>query len=182
MKTNTHASRNRSKLLLLVVFCFAFVVEAQAQVSSRADVTEGPRRIAEHLAEADVVVDPVADLASMTEVSKAWMKQVERQYTQALRSPDASTQEEALKDIIHIAVFYGDKVTFKKVISPLLRTYRHARDENHRIMALSALSEIGDWYAMDQLRESVQFERSERVRRYTLLALRSYARSQRKAK
>ena len=52
--------------------------------------------------------------------------------------------------------------------------YIFDKNKNHRLMALSALHAIGDAYGMQRLRELVNDEPSEKIRRLTHRALADY--------
>ena len=153
--------------LTLLAFCFAFTAQAQVVAANEEERSQGATA-------ATVDTSPIGILSSGTQVTDLWVKEVDRQYAAALKETDAPTRVKALQDIIFIATRFGDTVPFEKAISPLLGVYMFDKNKNHRLMALSALHAIGDAYGMQRLRELVNDEPSEQVRRLTHRALADY--------
>ena len=156
-------------LTLLLACCLVFT--AQAQVLANADVAgteerENPQQI--------TLDEVITVLSSTSNVSDSWIKNTDRQFATSLKSRDEAVLEQALQNVIHIATFQGEKFTFKKAVSPLLNVYIFDKEEDHRLMALSALHAIGDTYGMQRLRELVNDDSSERIRRLTRRALADY--------
>ncbi|MFQ5571865.1 MAG: hypothetical protein ACE5G0_19475 [Rhodothermales bacterium] len=118
--------------------------------------------------------NPAAALSSLAEVSEAWVQHVDQQFATSLFSPIEAVRGQTMQDIIYIANYHSDKVTFKKVVKPLLNIYRFDENEQYRLMALASLHAVGDAYGMQRVRELVREQPSERVRLWTLAALKTY--------
>ena len=161
--------RTLMSLALLLAFCFVFT--AQAQVIAKADLANEE---VVRTPEVRTAENPVAFLSSRTTLSDTWVKEIDRQYAAWLKRTDDTGRGQALQEIIIIAKQHGDKVTFSKLVSPLLNVYIFDKNKNHRLMALSALHAIGDPYGMERLRELVNDDSSEQVRRLTHYALADY--------
>ena len=69
---------------------------------------------------------------------------------------------------------YGSHLDVDGAVFDVVRVYRNAKDENERILALSALAKMKNAWAMDFLSRSVRFERSERVRDITIDVVNQY--------
>ena len=151
---------------LLLAFCFT--VTAQAQVVALAEELD----TREEAALAASNATPIDVLSATNTVSEAWFAEIDRQYATALK--DAESREQALQEVIYIATRFSEKGTFNKVVAPLVGVYIFDKNKNHRLMALSALHAIGDKYGMQRLRELVNDEPSEQVRRLTRRALSDY--------
>ncbi len=123
----------------------------------------------------DVEVITMADLADrdLSQMSADWWKETVRQHKRLLNSREEQIRGQTLRNIIFFAQTYPT-ADFRPTRGRLFRIYRNDRNEDHRIMALAALLVIGDARDLERLREHVADERSERVRRQTLLALADY--------
>ncbi len=163
---------------LLLVCCMFFTVQAQAQGLARADNDGIPERVARQAAIVESVRNPIETLSSFPMVSDAWVEHVDQQFALSLKSPIEAIRQQTLQDIIFIANFHSDRVTLKKVVSPLLNIYLFDKDDRYRIMAVAALSAVDTPYGMRRLREEVSEVRSERVKHLTLAALVAYDRIQ----
>lgn len=69
---------------------------------------------------------------------------------------------------------YGSHLDVDGVVFDIVRVYRNSKDENERILALSALAKMNNAWAIDFLSRSVRFERSERVRSITIDVVNQY--------
>ena len=69
---------------------------------------------------------------------------------------------------------YGSNLDVDRTVFDIVRVYRNSKNENERILALSALAKIQDSWAMDFLTRSVRFEKSKRVRHHTVDVLNAY--------
>jgi hypothetical protein len=175
IQTNTGTARRhqRSRFLLgLIVLVASWACLAPATQAQRTFDEGNVQRIVVLPPGADVEVVPLEDLTG-TDLSgmssKEW-KALRKEHTRLLGSSDERVRERAMQNIIFFAHTYPD-VDFTRAVSGLYKIYQRDEHENHRIMALSALSAIGNRNVMDLLREDVSQEQSERVRRYTLYAL-----------
>lgn len=169
MKTHMHRI-----IALFLVISAVFATEVQAQTVVTANDIRPEDRTEERAATTEAAESPIAVIASLTEVIDALAEQIDRQYAASLKSSDAAVREQAMQDVILIASLHGDKITFEKVVSPLLNVYIFDKDANYRLMALAALHAIGDPYGMQRLRELANDDSSERVRRLTHRALANY--------
>ena len=118
----------------------------------------------------------LADLSStdLSGMSSKWWKNIRKTHTRLLGSSDEQVKQRAMQNIIFFAKTYRDHVDFTRVVPKLYKIYQSDENEEHRIMALAALGAIGNRNVMERLREEVTVEKSERVRRHTLLALADY--------
>ncbi len=101
---------------------------------------------------------------------EAWNHFVQDQ-ARLLGSSDRHLKEQALQNVIFVAKVYSDKVDLSPTVPGLLDIYRFDRNEDHRIMALSALHPIGNKEAMEFLRRHVREVKSDRVRTLTCAVL-----------
>ena len=162
---------------MVLVCTLFFTAQAQAQGLARADNDGIAERAAERAALVESVRNPIETLSSFPTVSEAWVEHVDQQFALSLKSPIEAVRQQTLQDVIYIAHYHRDKVTLKKVVSPLLNIYLFDKDERYRIMAIAALCALDDPYGMQRLREEVSSVRSERVKQLTLAALADYQRS-----
>ncbi len=162
---------------VLLLCTLIFTAQAQAQGLARADGDGIAERAAARAALVESVRNPIEALSSLPTVSAAWVEHVDQQFALSLKSSIEAVRQQTLQDIIYIANFHSDRVTLKKVVSPLLNIYLFDKDERYRIMAISALSALEDPYGMQRLREEVSGVRSKRVRQLTLAALADYQQS-----
>ena len=118
----------------------------------------------------------LADLSStdLSGMSSKWWKNVRKVHTRMLGSSDERVKQRALQNIVFFTKTYRDHVDFTRAVPKLFKIYQSDENEDHRIMALAALTSIGNRDVMKLLREEVSIEKSERVRRHTLLALADY--------
>ena len=152
---------------LALLLTFFFTTTVQAQVIARATATEFAPDNSPSLSSIEL-------LATMDTVSETWFNTVDVGYATAIDNGNTANREKAIQDVIFIATQYQDKVAFRKVVSPLLNVYIFDKNKNRRLMALSALHAIGDNYGMQRLRELVNDEPSEQVRRLTRRALNDF--------
>lgn len=179
---NTHRStwnaRNRRYFRFALWGCALLLCWGVATTTAHAQAFESRQPIEPR---ASVVAVPVVETATVAELtsmdltgmSEAWWKETIKQHKRLLGSKNAALREQALQNVIFFATFYPG-ADARSATGKLFKIYRHDRNEAHRIMALAALHAIGDAYTMERLREHVADEESERVRRYTLLALADY--------
>ncbi len=118
----------------------------------------------------------LADLSStdLSGMSSKWWKNVSKTHTRMLGSSDEHVKRRALQNIIVFAKTYRDHVDLARAVPKLYKIYRSDENEEYRMLALSALISIGNRNVIALLREDVRVEKSERVRRHTLLALAGY--------
>ncbi|HMB92354.1 MAG TPA: hypothetical protein VKP65_15990 [Rhodothermales bacterium] len=107
----------------------------------------------------------------LSKMPPSWWKKQRKEHTRLLKSSNEAYKGRALQNIVFFALYYPEQVDFTRAIPRLLEIYRSDENEGYRIIALVAVHAIGNRKAMDQIRRHVSQERSERVRRHTLLAL-----------
>lgn len=157
-------------LILLVASWACMAPATHAQVFFNASDVQG---IILPLTDVDVEVVLLEDLTSMDlsgMSSKEW-KDLRKEHTRLLGSPDERVRQRAMQNIIFFAKTYPDHVDFTSAVPGLYKIYQRDENEDYRIIALSALSAISNRNVMDLLRKEVGQEQSERVRKYTLFAL-----------
>jgi len=108
-----------------------------------------------------------------------WAQNLGEQLATLLDSPVEANKQEGLQHCLHFAALYSDEIDLSAAVPKLLEIYDKDPVEGYRIMALSALHEIGDQESMFALLEQVAQETSPRVRRLTLATLASYAQEHR---
>jgi hypothetical protein len=69
---------------------------------------------------------------------------------------------------------YGHNLHVNETVFDVVRVYRNSKQENERILALSALAKMRDHWAIDFLSRSVRFEKSPRVKRHTIDVVNAY--------
>lgn len=104
-------------------------------------------------------------------LSDSWWKQLRNEHLAALRSADPALREQALRNVIYFRTHYPEQARFRRISGTVYEIYRLDRDEPTRLLALSALSALGDDDTMRQLARDVRLERSPRVRRLANHAL-----------
>lgn len=93
--------------------------------------------------------------------------------TALLHAVDSGNYGAKLGAIQQIAI-YGSKLEVDRAVFDVVRVYRDSKNENERILALSALAKMRVGWAMDFLGRSVKFERSARVKRHTIDVVNAY--------
>ena len=109
-----------------------------------------------------------------------WAQNLGEQLAALLDSPVEASKHQGLQHCLHFAALYSNEIDLSAAVPKLLEIYEKDPVEGYRIMALSALHEIGDQESMFVLLESVNQETSPRVRRLTLATLVSYAQHHRR--
>lgn len=89
---------------------------------------------------------------------------------QAVESGNYGAKLGAIQQI----AIYGSNLDVNPVVFDIVRVYRNAKDENERILALSALAQMRNAWAMDFLARSIPYEKSIRVRRHTIDVVNAY--------
>ena len=114
------------------------------------------------------------------EVRKIFEQQ-EKQYGSILNTapvyglrPTIQQGVQALQQVIFLAHGRDRGFDFTAAVPAILSIYENETDEAFRIMALSALNEIGDAHAMQRLDARVRAEPSKRVRLLTEVVLKGY--------
>ena len=108
--------------------------------------------------------------------SAPWWDALASELVLALETADETSEPSALQNIIFFAEMHGKRINLKPAVPMLLDIYRDDPSEGTRIMALAALSAIGNHSAMNELREGVYRESSPRVKKLTVAALTEYYR------
>lgn len=90
-----------------------------------------------------------------------------------IQAVDSDNYGAKLGAIQQIAI-YGSNLHVNPVVFDVVRVYRNSKNENERILALSALAKMRNAWAMDFLARSVPFEKSARVRRHTIDVVNAY--------
>jgi hypothetical protein len=88
----------------------------------------------------------------------------------ALRCDNCGARMGAIQQI----AYYGSYLDVQDGLFDVVKVYRNSKNENQRILALSALAKMRDPWAMDFLARSVPFEKSARVRRHTIHVVNAY--------
>lgn len=108
-----------------------------------------------------------------------WAQNLGEQLAALLDSPVEASKQQGLQHCLHFGSLYSHEIDLSAAVPKLLEIYDKDPVEGYRIMALSALHEIGDPESMFVLLERVNQETSPRVRRLTLATLVSYAQDHR---
>jgi hypothetical protein len=106
--------------------------------------------------------------------TKSWWKEVRKEHTRVLKSSDRDAQAKALQNIIFFRTYCPENADFDRSAMTVYRVFRNSDDKQIRIMALGALSAIGNADAMAYLGQSVRLESDPHIRRLTLAALRDF--------
>ena len=114
---------------------------------------------------------PVASLETREALSK---EQLAWQLTSMLDYDIPNIRVQALQQVIFLAHGRDRGFDFTAAVPAILSIYENETDEAFRIMALSALNEIGDAHAMQRLDARVRAEPSKRVRLLTEVVLKGY--------
>jgi hypothetical protein len=69
---------------------------------------------------------------------------------------------------------YGSHLDVDDAVFDVVGVYRNSKNENERILALSALGKMKNAWAMDFLSRSVPFEKNDRVRQITIDVVNQY--------
>ena len=105
--------------------------------------------------------------------AKEW-KRVRNEHLERIRSQDDATWRAAAVDIIYLSHYHKNEINMRRASLPLLERYIFDSDEDNRVLALAAIHAIGHRDTMAHLSQRVRLERSERVRRLTVAAVRDY--------
>lgn len=147
-------------LLLLLVLALVFVAPAPAQPAPPDEAALQALVVWDHL-----VTDPRAEKS----VTEAQWKDYSKHLETALASDHDGLRQGAMRMIIH----YGPNLTIgREAIFDLVRVYRNHAQERMRRMAVVALGQTRDTWAMDFLTRSARYEKSAAVRHtiYAVLA------------
>jgi hypothetical protein len=150
------------KTLLMLATALALIPSQMAAA--------GDGAAAEHLqAEQAIalVVDPAPDGAAVT-----------RALVRSLWSRSDARQAQALQDLIYHAAVCTPGVDLQAAVMPLLVIATESPLPEHRIMAVQALSRIGDAQSLLKLARATSFETSPRVQRIILLAVSEVSKQQ----
>lgn len=158
MNAYTHfRSALRSALALLLLLAGGILTTASAQPAE-------PDEMAVQMATISRTLSTPSARAELT--TRQW-KDYARQLTDALASGHDGFQQGALRIIIH----HGDNMRFKRsAVFDAVRIYRDHPNDDMRRLAVVALSQMHDAWAIDFLRRSAPFEKTPRVR-HTILAV-----------
>jgi hypothetical protein len=69
---------------------------------------------------------------------------------------------------------YGSHLDVDDAVFDVVGVYRNSKNQNERILALSALGKMRNAWAMDFLSRSVPFEKNDRVRQITIDVVNQY--------
>lgn len=115
----------------------------------------------------DTIERTLANPATRAALTARQWQAYSRQLTGALASGHDGLQQGALRMIIQ----YGDDLAFERpAVFDVVRIYRDHANDNLRRMAVVALGQMHDAWALDFLKRSVRFERTPSVR-YTILSV-----------
>ena len=127
-------------------------------------------------AAADMATTDVGEVSYLdfSEMGAAWWKDFSRACAHTLLASDDEAQERAMRNVIFFATHYPGEADLRRTTPKLLRIYFYDRDEQRRLLALAALSAIGDDSAMLDVAQEVEHERSTRVRRLATAAVNNH--------
>jgi len=96
------------------------------------------------------------------------------QFSKALKNAAAHDNYGVKLGALQQIAIYGSHLDMDGAVFDVVRVYRNAKNENERILALSALAKMNNAWAIDFLSRSVRFEQNERVRKITIDVVNQY--------
>ena len=157
MKTTTTKS-----FLVTAIACFALTFSASAQLSAPAD---------ESMALLEAFEAEHNNPRALAEVSQAEWSDYSERLSQTLIADNSGLQQSALQRIIRYGAYLpADKATVFEV----MKIYRNHDDDRMRRMAVIALGELEDGWAMGFLKRAVKFEQNEQVAHTIKYVLKNY--------
>lgn len=106
--------------------------------------------------------------------SKSWWKEVRKEHTRVLKSTDRDAKARALQNIIYFRTYCPEKANFDRSAMTVYGIFLDSQDKQIRIMALAALSAIGNDDVMAYLGQHVRLESDPHIQRLTLAALHDF--------
>lgn len=104
----------------------------------------------------------------------SWWNLLGRQLTSTIDKPVMEVTVDELQNIIFFATHHKEKVNLNDAVPSLLSVARNHRVEGYRIMAISALYEIGDRKSIREFPALIEDESSERVQKVIKAAYDKY--------
>lgn len=161
MTTHGYTSPRRTLFTLAVLFALtvgAFVPAAQAQPWVADDAVE------QYLATMEQTLSNPDVRLRMTRAQ--WDT-----YSDNLEHALASDHDGVRQGALRMIIFYGDNLSISRTgVYDVVRIYRNHADDRLRRMAVVALGQTGDAWALDFLKRSVRFEQSPEIR-HTIYAV-----------
>ncbi len=93
-----------------------------------------------------------------------WWSSLEQQLTESAASDVAKVRQGAIQHIIFFAENYDEFVNFDEAAYEIMGLFEMSEDVDERLLALAALSAIGENMTMERLSVVAASERSARVR------------------
>jgi len=111
---------------------------------------------------------------SPEEISATWSANIGTQLTDMMRSPGEKQREDAMVLLIELTRRYGAGIDVRTATPVLLELADEGSTDTHRILAITALYEIGDPAALEALAQQVHDDPPSRVRRHAARVLAVY--------
>lgn len=158
------STTTRHHLIVACTFAVLFLgttLTASAQLSAPAN----------HLIDLDVSDIKLESKRAPESLTKAEWSDYSERLKDALTNEQAGVQQSALQQIIRYGSFFNsDKETVFEIVS----IYRNHDDDRMRRMAVMALGELEDAWAMGFLKRAVRFETSSEMAHTTRYVLKNY--------
>jgi hypothetical protein len=98
------------------------------------------------------------------EMDAEWWSSLEQQLTESAASDVAAVRQEAIQHIIFFAENYDEFVNFDEAAYEIMGRFEISEDVEERLLALAALSAIGEKMTIERLSVVAGSEKSARVR------------------
>lgn len=106
--------------------------------------------------------------------SPTWWKALSADLTLRTEGEPEAITVETLQNIIYFASQASPRVELAGAVPGLVRVFRAHPEHAYRMMALAALSAIGDRRGLAEIRDSYEAERSATIRNMSLAVLRGH--------
>jgi HEAT repeat protein len=103
--------------------------------------------------------------------SERWTEHLGAQFAQTLKTASEQHRIDALRLLIELKYQYGAEVDAQESVPSLLRIVEGEASETEKILAVTALHEIGDEEALQVLAHQMKGAPDSRVRQHTLRML-----------
>lgn len=107
----------------------------------------------------------------------AWWTALNDQLTESVASDVAQVRQEAMQHLVFFAENFDEFVNFDEAAYEIMGLFEASENIEERLLALAALSAIGEGITMERLSVVAASERSERVRNVAAAVIQAHAAS-----
>ncbi|NNE70344.1 MAG: hypothetical protein HKN29_08260 [Rhodothermales bacterium] len=114
---------------------------------------------------------------SYQDMDQAWWTTLSNQLTESVASDVDQVRQEAMQHIVFFAENYDEFVNFDEAAYEIMGRFEASENVEERLLALAALSAIGEDITMERLSVVAMDLRSERVRNVAAAVILAYSTS-----